>query len=494
MKKKLTTLACMLLAVFVLSAANRTVNLSSFAGGNNYTTVTGALAAAASGDVVYVAAGMYTEAELTIPTGVTVIGGLPATATNATDRVYPGKAGITTAQQTILNGGGGFAVGRTPHRVATVNGTLDGCVVLNGFSDTQGGGVLINAAGTVQNCFIRGNQCHNKTNTGTGGGAYLLGSAMLRNCVLDFNMAQQGFALSGAGTAVNNTIAHNCNAPTWIKITAGVSNKFPFMNLTDDHTYDTWFTNDYYLAQTETTVAQYAVFANATAVPNSDTQKIFSTAEREAKYNWYPASVGADSVGFNTKLFSEFSLGLQYLNNLWVANTGMENRPMPYVSWYGSVAYSQWIGGGLPTEFEWEFAARRTDINDTYCYSNDTYPGTTLEVTTTSPGAQDYFWFGNNLTLPTGNATSAQPVATKLPNYIGLYDMIGNEKEWCSTWSGPIPVYGADPVGNNGSSGLSRVFRGGGWNTPTSILNVTHRSYALPTALANSIGFRPEVQ
>lgn len=491
MKTKLQTLACLLLAVTALSAAKRTVGLASFTGATNYTTVTDALAAAASGDSVFVAAGTYAEAELIIPSGVIVVGGLPATAATSSARIYPGKAGITIAQQTVLNGGGGFyldaaGAARTPHRVATVNGTLDGCIVLNGCSNVQGGGVLISTTGTVKNCFLRGNQCQNKTNTGKGGGAYMQGSAKLINCVIDFNMAQQGFAVAGAGTAVNNTITNNCNAPIWVKITAGVANKFPYNNLTDDHTKDTWFTNDYYLAQTETTAAQYAVFANANVVPNSATQKIFATAEREAKYNWNSA-VAADVAGFSTQLFTANAWGLQYLNNLWVAYSGMENRPMPYVTWYGSVAYSQWIGGGLPTEAEWEYAARRTSTG----YSNNTYAGTNLAVSTTSPGAQDYFWFGNSLSLPTGNATSSQTVATKLPNDIGLYDMSGNEWEWCSSWNGTL-AYGADPAGV--STGTNRVLRGGGWGTATTYLAVTYRNYNTPTLLFNHIGFRPKVQ
>ena len=480
MKTKMS-LFVLLFGAAALSAANRTVNLASFTGATNYTTVTDALAAAVGGDTVFVAAGVYAEAELTIPAGVIVIGGLPAAALVSSERIYPGKAGITTAQQTTLNGGGGF--GATPHRVATVNGTLDGCVVLNGFSATQGGGVLINTTGTVQNCFIRGNQCHNKTNTGVGGGAYLLGSARLLNSVIDFNMAQQGFAIAGAGTAVNNTITNNCNAPTWIKIIAGIDNKFPFNDISGKAgtAKDTWFANDYYMAQTLTTVAQYAVFANATQVANSTTQKIFTTAEK-ANYNWTASVTGS------VQLFAAQAWALQFLNTLWVANTGMETRPMETVTWYGSLAYSQWLGGGLPTEAEWEYAARRTATG----YSNNTYAGTNLAVTTTSPGAQDYFWFGNSITLPTGNTISTKAVATKLPNEIGLYDMSGNVMEWCASWNSAALTYGADPIG--ATTGAARVNRGGSWNYTATYLAVTYRFSNAPAYLSNNFGFRPKVQ
>jgi formylglycine-generating enzyme required for sulfatase activity len=253
----------------------------------------------------------------------------------------------------------------------------------------------------------------------------------------------------------------------------------------------TWFVSDYYLQQTECTVAQYAVFANATLVPNSASQKIFSAAEREAKYNWYPAGATADAEGYNCLLFVDYSTSLQYLNNLWVANTGMATRPMLKVSWYGSLAYCQWIGGSLPTEAEWEFAARRTRNGGNTCYNNNTYAGTNLAVTTSSPGAQDYFWFGDINMLPIGNTTSTQPVATKLPNVIDLYDMSGNVWEWCSSWSGTL-AYGADPAGT--TSGTYRVARGGCWGTTPDYMAITMRGNSQPEGPRADMGFRPKVQ
>jgi hypothetical protein len=134
----------------------RTVNLT-FTGYTNYTTITSALSGATTGTTICVAAGTYTESELIIPTGVTVIGGFPTFATSPTQRIYPGVA--TTAQLTILSG-------NYAHRVATVYGTLDGCVITKGYVydhtagttplNGAGGGVLIDG-GTVQNCILHDN-------------------------------------------------------------------------------------------------------------------------------------------------------------------------------------------------------------------------------------------------------------------------------------------------------------------------------------------------
>lgn len=142
---------------------NRTVNFTSnIAGAVKFTSITSALSGASSGTIIWVAAGTYTENELIIPAGVTVIGGFPPNATTYEQRIYPGVA--TVAQQSILDG-------TYSHRVATIKGTstakgtLDGFTVKKGYTYTgstseaepgNGGGVLIDG-GIVQNCIIQNN-------------------------------------------------------------------------------------------------------------------------------------------------------------------------------------------------------------------------------------------------------------------------------------------------------------------------------------------------
>ena len=114
-----------------------TVNLTSSSWCSiNYSSITADLSKLLSlgtDGTIWVAAGPYTEAELIIPPGVTVIGGFPAGATALTQRVDLGAA--TTAQLTILNG-------NYQHRVATVSGTLDGFYITKEYAyvnSTNGG-------------------------------------------------------------------------------------------------------------------------------------------------------------------------------------------------------------------------------------------------------------------------------------------------------------------------------------------------------------------
>ena len=137
---------------------DRTVNMTNIPNVNNYPTLTAALSGATSGMNIFVAAGIYQEAELTIPAGVIVTGGFPTNASSITQRIFPGVA--TPAQLSILDG-------NYQHRVATVNGTLDGFVITKGYAyenGANGGGVLIDG-GIVQNCILKNNVASNQAST-----------------------------------------------------------------------------------------------------------------------------------------------------------------------------------------------------------------------------------------------------------------------------------------------------------------------------------------
>ena len=124
----------------------------------------------------------------------------------------------------------------------------------------------------------------------------------------------------------------------------------------------------------------------------------------------------------------------------------------------------------LPTEAEWEYAARGGNQSPEYVYSG-------------SNSINDVAWHRSN-----GNE-STHPVGAKLPNDTGIYDMSGNVYEWCSDWYGTYPASAqTNPAGP--PSGNTRALRGGSWYYDASDCRVAYRGSGGPAYRGSHIGFR----
>jgi len=154
----------------------------------------------------------------------------------------------------------------------------------------------------------------------------------------------------------------------------------------------------------------------------------------------------------------------------------IDTHPMVMVNWDDAVAYCDWLSEKmdadyrLPTEAEWEYAARGGKLSKGTKYSG----GRSLDIAG---------WFDAN------SNSQTQAVATKNPNELGLYDMSGNVWEWCKDWYG---AYTAEAQTNpkGASSGTFRVLRGGGWDGTSAGCRVAFRTYRGPTYRYSRIGFR----
>ena len=158
-----------------------------------------------------------------------------------------------------------------------------------------------------------------------------------------------------------------------------------------------------------------------------------------------------------------------------------DNRPVECVSWHDAKAfcdklnelYKDKLPAGyrfdLPTEAQWEFAARGGNKSKGYKYSG-------------SNDVDDIAWYNDN-------SGKTHDVGQKRPNELGLYDMSGNVVEWCRDWYDSYSGYAVtDPTGPG--SGSYRVLRGGSWNHGAVFFRVEHRSDTSPDDRGSRIGFR----
>ncbi len=218
------------------------------------------------------------------------------------------------------------------------------------------------------------------------------------------------------------------------------------------------YVDAFYMDKYEVTNAEYAEFLNAKGK------------HAEAGHTWLGIGVGNQKAR------------IEYVNRVYRAKAGYENHPVNRVSWYGAMAYAEWVGKRLPTEAEWEKAARGGLAGLTYPWGNGI----------DSTKANYNFHIGE--TTAVGKYTA---------NRYGLYDMAGNVKEWCldeynsgfyAVSPSHNPLSGANSIrwllDNYTGVKSSRVARGGSWDITATHLRCAYRAPANPTYTFLNAGIR----
>lgn len=202
--------------------------------------------------------------------------------------------------------------------------------------------------------------------------------------------------------------------------------------------------DDFYISKYEITNAQYVDFLN-------------EVGRRNAK----------EYIEINSR-----ASRIKERDGRFSVEAGFENYPVTTLSWIGANAYCEWIGGRLPTEAEWEYAARggRKSMDYRYSGSND---------------HKDAGWSERNA------RHGIQPVGQKVPNELGLYDMSGNLWEWVNDVY-DRNYYQKSPENNpkGPSSDGYRVLRGGSFEVDSWYMRPTYRLRLNPKTQTEVLGCR----
>jgi formylglycine-generating enzyme required for sulfatase activity len=202
-------------------------------------------------------------------------------------------------------------------------------------------------------------------------------------------------------------------------------------------------------------ITNMSVKKNSTPTPSKAVNmKPFCIAKYEVTNKWFCEFLNAYGSRYvkegtwqgKDMVFDAYT-DIYHNGTIWTVDEEYINCPVVGISWYGALTFCSFFGGYLPNEAQWEIAARGNVYSDDPAVPMYTYSGsdTVTDVAVCSIGTA---------------VTHVQPVGTKLPNQLGLYDMSGNAAEMTSSWYADYAETYRDAASNNNNQVTVRGGRG----------------------------------
>ena len=236
--------------------------------------------------------------------------------------------------------------------------------------------------------------------------------------------------------------------------------------------HEVTITKSFYMGKYEVTQAEYEKYCSYTG--SSSPRSSYGDGDNYPAYyvNWYDALVYCNKRSIAEGLTPCYSILDSTNPDAWGAVPKSSDS-----TWNAVVCDWNANGYRLPTEAEWEYAARAGD---------DTVSSLTYAGTNSLSKLGEYAWYKDN------SSSKTHEVGTKKANAFGLYDMSGNVREWCWNWYtnsyNTGTEGGSDPTGT--SAGSSRVGRGGNWYNNSVGCAVSYRDLSYPYHRYFYLGFR----
>lgn len=223
----------------------------------------------------------------------------------------------------------------------------------------------------------------------------------------------------------------------------------------------------FWIDKTEITNAQYCRFLNTEGNKTINGVK------------WFEPGAGHRGVIYGH---------IQETDRVFTPEVGYENYPVIEVSWYGAKAYCDWVGGRLPTEAEWEYAAKGTS-NNMYPWGSEfngnlaNYRDSTFNFD--NMGKDTSFSDGYSQWAPVGTYPDGA-------SWCGALDMAGNVHEWVNDWySDDYYSISSKENPNGPENGTLKISKGGSWYDPGWHVRCSYRKILTPSsARMHWIGFR----
>lgn len=235
-----------------------------------------------------------------------------------------------------------------------------------------------------------------------------------------------------------------------------------FNNGTADMTVSSFRMSQYEVTRTQ--------FSDIMGTDPSDTSRSSGTSDPVQMANWYHAIAFCNKLSLDEGLTPVYSVSVGGTSVDWSALTYGEIPTTSNSDW--NAATANWSANGyrLPTEAEWQFAARGGNSSNGYTYAGSNTIG-------------DVAWYTTN------SGSKTHTVGGLAANELGLYDMSGNVWEWCWDWYATYPAT-AQTDYHGAASGTGRIERGGGWFYSASSCTVAYRGIDDPNIRSSLIGFR----